>query len=89
VQDVNGFRIADRVDGTPCAAFLIRDNFKHGPSAKTSQRLCRWIGFTLLRSIKGLAEVAPNFGGKLRRSLRLEPTQITGRSDLSIIHKYV
>src|SRR5258707_1228871 len=65
VQDVNGLRIADCIDRTPCAAFVIRDNFKHGPSTKTSQRLRGWIGFTLLGSIKGLAEIAPDFAGEV------------------------
>jgi len=57
--------------------------------AKTSQRLCRWIGFTLLSGKQGLADLAPNFAGKPRRFLRLEPTQMTGRADPFIIRKYV
>src|SRR5258708_6543387 len=64
-QDVNALRIAECIDRTPCAALVIRHNFKHGPSTKTSQRLRGWIGFPLLGSIKGLAEIAPNFAGEV------------------------
>ena len=51
--------------------------------------LCRWIGFTLLSGKQGLTDLAPNSRGKPRRFLRLEPTQMTGRADPFIIHKYV
>ncbi len=61
VQDVDGLPMPDGVDRSPCAAYLIRDNFKHSAAAKTSQRLCRWIGFTLLSGKQGLADLAPNF----------------------------
>ena len=38
VQDVDGLPKADSVDRSPCAAYLIRDDFKHSAAAKTSQR---------------------------------------------------
>ncbi len=56
--------IADGVDRSPCAAYLIRNNFKHGRAAKNSQRLSRWIAFTLRGRIKSLADLAPNFAGE-------------------------
>jgi len=64
VQDLDGLPIADGVDRSPCAAYLIRNNFKHGRAVKTSQRLSRWIGFTLPAGIKSLADLAPNFAGE-------------------------
>jgi hypothetical protein len=64
VQDVDGLPKADGVDRSPCAAYLIRDDFKHSAAAKTSQRLCRWIGFTLLSGKQGLTDLAPNFAGE-------------------------
>src|SRR5260370_42282010 len=64
VQNVDGLPVADGVDGPPCAAFLVRDNFEYRGAAKTSQRLGRWIGFTLLGRIQGLTNISPNFAGE-------------------------
>lgn len=64
VQDVDGLPEADGVDGSPCAAFLIRHNFEYRGATKTAQRLCRRIGLALLGRIKSLTDISPNFAGK-------------------------
>ena len=59
VQHVDRFGIADRVDPPPRVAAVVRDDFKHSSSTKTSQGLSRRIGFALLGGIEGLANIAP------------------------------
>src|SRR3989442_2150414 len=60
VQDVDGLRIADGVDSTPRAARLTRDNLNHRPATKSSQRLCAWIGLSLLAAVDGLPQIDPS-----------------------------
>src|SRR3989442_299419 len=89
VQDVDGLRIADGVDSTPRAACLTRDNFKHRAAAKSSQRLCGWIGLTLLGGVEGLAEIAPNCAGEAAQVSPAGADPDNRAPDPSIIHKYV
>jgi hypothetical protein len=61
VQDINGLAVANSVDRSPCAAYPICNNFNNRAAAKTSQRLCRRIGLTLLGGKQGMTNVAANF----------------------------
>ncbi len=60
VQDLDSCLKPHHVDGAPCVAVLVRDNFKHRSSAKTFERLGRGIDFTLLGGIERLADIAPH-----------------------------
>ena len=60
VQDVDRLPEADRVDGAPRVAIMVRDNFNHRAPAKTFQRLCRRVDFSLLSGIEGVADIAPD-----------------------------
>lgn len=69
MQDVNCFCKPNRIDCAPCVAFKVSDNFNHRPPAKSFQRSCSGVNFTLLRGIKGIADIAPD--------LRREAAQVS------------
>jgi hypothetical protein len=85
VQDVDRFLKSHRVNSAPRVAVMVRENLDHRSSAKTLQRLRRRIGVTLLGGVERLANIASDLAREPRRSLRLEPTQISGRSSAAII----
>jgi len=60
VQNVDRLLKADRIDGAPPIAGMVCDNFRHRPSTKTFQRLCRGVGLPLLGGIERLAGIAPD-----------------------------
>ena len=64
VQHVDRLREAHGIDGAPGVASVVRDDLNHKPSAKTFQRLCRRVGFTLLGRVEGLADIAPDLARK-------------------------
>jgi hypothetical protein len=82
VQNVDCFGIADGIYRTPRVAAVVRDDFKHGSSAKTSQWLGRRIGFALLSRVEGLADVAPDVTRELSQisSARTDPNDLALRS---------
>ena len=66
MQDIDRLRKPDCIDSTPGVAIVVCDNLNHRPPTKAQQWLGRRIGFPLLGSIEGLANLAPDLGAGSR-----------------------
>jgi len=64
MQHVYGIFEAHRVNRSPSAAFVRRQNFHHAGPAKSPEGLSRWIDLSPLRSEQCLSDVAPDLGRK-------------------------
>jgi len=75
VENINSFRITNRVHRPPRVAAMPGDNLKHRASAKTSQCFRSWVSFTLLGGIESLADIAPDLAWKFTHinSARTDP----------------
>src|ERR1700683_4779635 len=64
MQHVHCLGETKSVNSTPRTALSLRHNLHDRSSAKAFQRVCRRIGFTLLRGVQRDADFAPGLSGK-------------------------
>src|SRR5712692_10681882 len=80
MQNVNRLSVTNGINRAPCVPAAVSNHFKHGALRRSPSMLGRWVGFTLLGSIKSLSDVPPDSSRKTPQNSSLDPTQVTGRS---------